>query len=170
MATSIFRAETKNLDELAKRFGKSRTAFTKYARQELNQYGRLGVQFLQRDAPRDKGNFASGFTYKVEKTDGNTLATEIYWTPRDRPKELIYWLIKGTGIYGDRRRPITPKRAKFLAFPGSDGKMIFRRSVRGMRGRDFITPVHNQLAGLRRSLAQRVGALTIGLLTKRMGR
>lgn len=170
MATSIFRAETKNLDELAKRFGKSRTAFTKVAREELNGYGRNVVQSIQRFAPRDKGNFASGFTYTVKKTEANTMALETTWTPRQRPKDLLWWLLRGTGIYGDRHRPITPKRAKFLAFPGANGQMVFRRSVRGMRGRDFLSQAHQDLGSMRRTVAQRIGALTIQMLTGRMGR
>ncbi len=40
----------------------------------------------------------------------------------------------GTGIYGPAKRPITPKRAKVLAFK-SGGKTIFAKSVKGYPGR-----------------------------------
>jgi len=168
MATSIFRAETKNLDELAKRFGKSRTAFTKVAREQLNSYGVNMVKNIQRDAPKKEGNFASGFAHKVEKRDG-AMQLSVTWTPRQRPKDLIWWLLRGTGIYGDRNRVIRPKGKKPFPIP-TEGGTIYRWSIRGMRGRDFITPVHEQMSTFRRSMAQKVGAMTMQMLLKRMGR
>lgn len=168
MATSIFRAETKNLDELAKRFGKSRTAFTKVAREEMNQYGRIVVQSIQKFAPRKEGNFASGFTYKVEKTQENTMRMLTTWTPRDRPKDLIYWLRFGTGIHGKYKRVIRPKGKKPFPIPVPGGT-AYRWSHRGMEGRDFIQAAFDDLPE-RRSLAQRIGALTVKTLLKRMGR
>ena len=56
------------------------------------------------------------------------------------------WVHDGTGIYGPRRRKITPKRASVLVFPagkyaagigGKKGK-IFARSVKGMRRNQFL--------------------------------
>jgi hypothetical protein len=40
---------------------------------------------------------------------------------------------KGTGIYGPKGRPITPKRAKFLRWVDvNTGKVMYRRSVKGV--------------------------------------
>jgi hypothetical protein len=40
----------------------------------------------------------------------------------------------GTGIFGPSKRPITPKRAKVLAFTVG-GKTVFAKSVKGYPGR-----------------------------------
>lgn len=169
MATSIFRAETKNLDELAKRFGKSRTAFTKVAREELNSYGANFVANLRNTSPKKEGNTASGFTHRVEKRDG-AMQLSVKWEPRDRPRDLIYWLRFGTGIYGKYKRVIRPKGKKPFPIPTEGGGTIYRWSIRGMKGRDFVEPAHEKLATFRRSMAQKIGALTMKTLLKRMGR
>lgn len=44
---------------------------------------------------------------------------------------------EGTGIYGPKRRPITPVTAKVLAFPGKGG-MVYRASVKGARPNPFL--------------------------------
>lgn len=44
----------------------------------------------------------------------------------------------GTGIYGPRRRPIRPRRSKFLVFTASGSIKIFARSVRGMPRNQFL--------------------------------
>jgi hypothetical protein len=52
------------------------------------------------------------------------------------------WVHDGTGIYGPRRRPIRPKRAKALRFKGRRfGKSgyIFAREVKGMKPNHFLT-------------------------------
>lgn len=49
------------------------------------------------------------------------------------------WVHDGTGIYGPRKTPITPKGGKFLVFtPRGSKDVVFARSVRGMRGRAFL--------------------------------
>jgi len=48
------------------------------------------------------------------------------------------WVHDGTGIYGPRRRPITPKTSKVLAFTSASGDKVFVRSVRGMRRNQFL--------------------------------
>lgn len=49
------------------------------------------------------------------------------------------YIEEGTGIYGPKGTRIKPKRAKVLAFK-SGGKMVFARSVKGMRKRPFFKP------------------------------
>ncbi|SDY71855.1 HK97 gp10 family phage protein [Thermoactinomyces sp. DSM 45892] len=43
----------------------------------------------------------------------------------------------GTGIYGPRRQPIRPRSGQALVFQ-SQGRTVFARSVRGMKGRKYI--------------------------------
>jgi hypothetical protein len=46
---------------------------------------------------------------------------------------------EGTGIYGPRRRPIRPKRAKYLRFkPKGANRVIYARSVKGMVANPFL--------------------------------
>lgn len=57
-------------------------------------------------------------------------------------RKYARWVHDGTGIYGPRRVPITPKRGKVLvfkskAFGGPKGK-VFARSVKGMRKNQFL--------------------------------
>lgn len=47
------------------------------------------------------------------------------------------WHHYGTGIYGKRRRPIKPKRAKVLRYQ-HNGQTIFARSVRGVHKRPLV--------------------------------
>jgi hypothetical protein len=44
----------------------------------------------------------------------------------------------GTGIYGPRRHPIYPRRAKALRWKAVDGKTIFAKSVKGMKKNQFL--------------------------------
>jgi hypothetical protein len=44
---------------------------------------------------------------------------------------------EGTGIYGPKRRPITPRRAKVLRFQVG-GKVLYRPRVRGVKGRPYL--------------------------------
>lgn len=45
----------------------------------------------------------------------------------------------GTGVYGPRRRPIVPRRAKVLVFtPKGSGKKVFARSVLGIPQNQFL--------------------------------
>jgi hypothetical protein len=52
---------------------------------------------------------------------------------------MIY-VQRGTGVFGPKRRRITPKRAKFLRFkPKGGNAYIYRRSVAGMKPNPFLT-------------------------------
>lgn len=57
---------------------------------------------------------------------------------------------EGTGIYGPKGKPITPKRSKVLVFTSKKtNKLVFARSIKGMKGRPY----------LRRALIEVVGAM-----------
>ena len=50
-----------------------------------------------------------------------------------------WYVHEGTGIYGPFRRPIRPRRAKFLRFkPRGSSKWVFARSVKGMVPNPFL--------------------------------
>lgn len=49
------------------------------------------------------------------------------------------WVHDGTGIYGPRRRPIRPRRAKVLVFETKVGRRkVFAREVRGMTPNRYL--------------------------------
>lgn len=47
------------------------------------------------------------------------------------------FLDKGTGVYGPKRKPITPKKGKALKFRAG-GKIIYRKSVKGIKPQHFV--------------------------------
>jgi len=54
-------------------------------------------------------------------------------------RKYARWVHDGTGIYGPRKMPITPKRAKALSFKSSTtGRRVTVRSVKGMRKNEFL--------------------------------
>jgi hypothetical protein len=48
-----------------------------------------------------------------------------------------WYVVKGTGIYGPRRRPITPKNAEVLVFRVG-GQVVFARQVKGQKPNPFL--------------------------------
>lgn len=126
---------------------------------EFDGYGRLLMQTFQQKAPRKTGTFASGFNYKVYGRGSANMELRVGWSPKGgQPKELMDWILFGTGIYGPRRRPIVPKRAKFLRF-NVGGRVVFARSVRGMKKRNFAGDAWKQTAGARQSMISRIGKI-----------
>lgn len=60
------------------------------------------------------------------------------------------WVHDGTGIYGPKKKPITPKSKKTLRWRGPHG-YIFAKSVKGMRPNPFLEkalPAANLNAGI----------------------
>lgn len=61
------------------------------------------------------------------------------------PLTYMYWQHEGTGLFGPKRRRITPVRAKFLRFEVKSGKaakgsrpVIFATSVAGVKGDKWL--------------------------------
>lgn len=48
------------------------------------------------------------------------------------------WIHDGTGIYGPRRKPITPKNKKVLRWAAASGGYHFAKSVKGMQPNPFL--------------------------------
>lgn len=56
------------------------------------------------------------------------------------PLRRAVWIHGGTGIYGPRRQPIRPTRAKRLVFkPKGANRIVFARSVKGMKANPFLS-------------------------------
>lgn len=54
------------------------------------------------------------------------------------PLKRGLWLDQGTGIYGPRHQRIVPKRAKYLRWTTRTGRVVFARSVKGIRPTRFL--------------------------------
>lgn len=55
------------------------------------------------------------------------------------PVNYARWVHDGTGIYGPRGLPITPKTAKMLVWQAKKGgKLMFAKTVKGMRPNPFL--------------------------------
>jgi hypothetical protein len=55
------------------------------------------------------------------------------------PLRRARWIHDGTGIYGPRRTPIRPTRAKRLVFkPKGSKRIVFAKSVKGMKANPFL--------------------------------
>lgn len=157
-------AQLKNLQA-----GLSITAkeYVKIAKPALDEYGQILVQSMQREIPRDMGYTAGGLDWKVS----NKGELRIMWNkPTNRPKDLIEWLIYGTGIYGPRKKPIVPVRAPALRFKTKDGRWHSKKSVRGMKPDNFVEDAWDNTVSYRRSLAQKIGALIVRSITDSRGK
>lgn len=156
------------LEQLQKGLKDTSKNSMKLIKPELDNYGQIFVQSAQRSINRDKGYTAGGLDYEVN----NKGELRIVWNkPASRPKELIQWLLYGTGIYGPRHRPIVPKRpGGLLKFRTKDGRWHAKKSVKGMEANNFLKEAWDNTQGVRRTLAQRVGALIVRSITDNRGK
>lgn len=108
-------------------------AFDEGAKQFLSTAGQLVVSQAKRESPVDKGQLRQSIqAQEPSKVMGN-------WQAKvGSGLEYAKYQEHGTGIYGPKGRPITPRNAKMLAFRAKDGRMIFARSVRGSKKREFM--------------------------------
>lgn len=102
------------------------------AKSTLEKASLLVISQAKQIAPRKTSTLARSITYNVEKSGGDWLSrvgSNIEYAPHQE---------YGTGIYGKTGSPIRPKKAKFLAWKGKTGQMIFARSVKGVKGKKFM--------------------------------
>jgi len=110
----------------------------------LEQASILFTSESKQKSPRGTGNLSRNIKYEVER-DGSQ--AKVY-------NKLDYALYQeeGTGIYGKYKRAIVPNRAKFLRFKSKTGKIVFAKSVRGVKavwfmrqGSEFLTRNWNKI-------------------------
>ena len=84
-------------------------------------------------APVDTGRLRqSGDTEVITKQDA--AVARVAFSARH-----ALWVHEGTGIYGPRRTPIVPRRARVLSWRDRRGGWRYARSVKGIRPRRFLT-------------------------------
>jgi glycine/D-amino acid oxidase-like deaminating enzyme len=84
------------------------------------------------NAPVDLGYLRNNRSKGIED-EGTRLVGELTYHA-----EYALYVMKGTGIYGPRGVPITPKRGQYLVFRGRDGGLVYAREVRGQRANPFL--------------------------------
>lgn len=151
------------LDELGSRLTKAQQALIAKTETELDEYGSILVLAIDKNTPKREGSTAQSIKYVIKGRGTKEMELQIIMGASNRPKKLIEWLRFGTGIYGPRGTPIVPKKYKFLKFD-IGGETIFARSVRGMKGHDFIQAGWDETAAQRRSMIGRIGRLAMTML------
>jgi len=113
----------------------------KFDEKELNQKLKLVTEGMAHDlvnefkeaAPKDTGFLMRNIRYQLTE-EGIEFSFPYY----------AEYLEYGTGIYGPKGQPITPKNAKALHWKTKDKKDVFAMKVAGMTPRPFIRPVFHQ--------------------------
>lgn len=177
----VFLVRPEKLKRYTGALSKAKQENLQIALDELDKYGRAQVKMLQELAPEKKGLFAQGFTYSLKKSGPKVGELRVNWYPKDRPKNLLDWIVFGTGIYGPRRHRIVPKaiwanekrvkagkkpkaipanKPKMLAWQDPNtGKWIRAKSVRGMKPRNFVAEAWLKLSDARANIYENVGKL-----------
>jgi phage gpG-like protein len=86
----------------------------------------------RRRCPVDTGRLRSSLSVRLVAVHGDPAAvigTNVKYAG---------YVMRGTGLYGPRHRPITPVHAKVLVFRGRGGEVVFARSVKGSPARPFL--------------------------------
>lgn len=122
--------EIKNLKQIQDMFAKSPQVCAKYLEAGIKDAGAVIVNTMTREAPQgDTKQLHSAHNIAMEY---KPIQMTIY------PKmEYAKYVNFGTGIYGPKKAPITPKNAKFLAFRYK-GNWVFTKSVKGSKPNPFV--------------------------------
>ena len=89
----------------------------------------------------DTGNLAARINWGVSREGSRIVAKVFTTTGKGENGGYALWVEVGTGIYGKRKRPIRPKKGKFLVWRDKKtGKLIFAREVRGRPATPFFRP------------------------------
>jgi hypothetical protein len=146
--------------QLSTRVPGIKTTFRKEAIAYLKDVGRYARDLVRQNAPRKTGELRSSIGVSEVRETAQGFSVKVR---SDLPRAR--WLEKGTGIYGPRKRPIVPIRAKALAWRSKGGgtllvaqgkrirrgrlekyrprdvHLTFRRSVRGVPPMQFFEKV-----------------------------
>ena len=146
------------LDDLNARIAALRSGNA--SRQLLLQMGNTVVAEAQKRAPKKTGTLIRSI--RVDDVNEREQTATVRAGSTTGKIGYAQFVEFGTGIYGPRRRPIVPVRAKALRFPGSNASTrlsgnltaaqqrreaaqpgssyVFRRSVRGRKATPYLIP------------------------------
>ncbi len=118
--------------ELQTRFARSPILMEQAAKTMLEAATFIAEGAAKESAPIDQGILRGSIHSKITKLNGELVGivgTNLEYAPYQE---------QGTGIYGPKGTPITPKRSRFLRFKTKSGQVVFARSVRGTRPKKFM--------------------------------
>lgn len=151
--------EIQGAKELQARLARSPQVTDAAGRAMLQMGTFIAEAAAKEQAPIDDGLLRGSITSKVTK-DGAELVG-IVGTNLDYAPYQEY----GTGIYGPKGAPITPKRGRFLRFKTKAGQVVFARSVRGTRPRKYMA---KGLLAVKNNI-QKIRSLGLGVIKKQLG-
>lgn len=122
-----FSLKLENIDGVLKRVNGD--AIRRGGRAMLDYASLLGTTIAKEKAPV-RSNVLRGSIQRSTLTDTKSII--------ETRVKYARFQESGTGIYGEGRGLITPKRAKFLVFKNKAGKTIFAKAVRGTKPRWFM--------------------------------
>lgn len=115
------------LNELRSAFKKAPLVVGGQLEKGVKESGAVILEREKREAPVSQGNLRRSIEMSYRP-----IQVSIY------PKSgYAYFVHFGTGLFGERRAMITPKKAKVLAFRVG-GKMVFAKAVRGQKANPFV--------------------------------
>lgn len=124
--------ELQGAREIRSRFSRAPMLMRQAAEETLQVATLVAEGAAKENAPIDKG-LLRGSIHSDIRGDGfdmiGVVGTNLEYAPYQE---------FGTGIYGPKAAPITPKQGKFLVFRGKSGNLVFARSVAGSRARKFM--------------------------------
>lgn len=125
-------AEIQGVRQLRQRFSRSPILVEQAARDTLQAATFIAEGTAKEKAPIDDGFLRGSIHSKVGRVGSEMIGvvgTNLEYAPYQE---------HGTGIYGPKGAPITPKRGKFLRFKTKSGQVVFARSVKGTRAKKFM--------------------------------
>lgn len=119
-------------EEVLRKLQNAGPVFERAATAYLNKSASMVVGSARDFAPRARGILAGSITAGSVKKQMGQLSVTVGSNVKYAPYQEM-----GTGIYGKYNRPITPKRAKILAWK-SGGGWVFAKSVKGVRPKKYL--------------------------------
>lgn len=84
-------------------------------------------------APRDKGTLGNSITHNGPHKSAGLFEVKVGTNVEYAPYHEF-----GTGLFGPKKAPITPKKGKFMRFKSKSGQIIFTKSIKGVRAKQFM--------------------------------
>lgn len=132
MADELLSVELQGFDEVAKKFAGSKSVIDGAQKKMLELATMIAWGKAKELTPVDKSTLRGSLERKVDSQGGKVFTSMKYAGFQEF----------GTGIYSIHpsapHAPITPRRAKFLAWKGKDGIWHRAKSVLGVKPRQFM--------------------------------
>lgn len=123
---------------------------------EAKKAGMIKATNLFRARAIEKAPISTGTLRKSILTDVSSNGEEgrIY-------SDLDYALYQeeGTGIYGPRKSPITPKKARYLRFKTKSGEIVYTKKVKGVRAKKFFSNASEYIVNQASAISDAISAV-----------